>query len=265
MRLKLLSVGILAVVALAGCKQVTKEQGTKAFHKELHLYFNNLNNEAQARKDEFRKADVKLGMVLPTGSIYSTYTFDETAFIVQNYKCKVCETKLIITSPSTEYLCPSCGHCPYAPHPAGFNRKESPCKICIGADGKPHEPNAAIITDESFKRSDSAAVVKPMFEFKDGKDNANATMRAYVRYVRRQWAFDQRGVVEVSPRVVEKASVDMSYIPSEAQGSRNPGFHRLDGTYVGELIFEFSGGDLSLLSRKQEEAVRPWKDLKGNH
>ena len=263
MRLKLLSMGILAFAALAGCKQVTKEQGTKAFYKELHLYFNNLNNEAQARKDEFRKADARLGLVQPTGSIYSTYTFDETAFIVQNYKCRTCETRLTITSPSTEYLCPSCGHCPYAPHPAGFNRRESPCKICVGADGKPHEPNATLITAESFAKDGGS--VKPMFEFASGKDNPNATMVATVRYVRRQWAFDTRGVVDLSPKVIEKASVDMSYIPSEAQGSRSPGFHRLDGTYVGELEFEFRGGEMALRSRKTEEAVRPWKDLKGSH
>jgi len=263
MRLKLLSIGLLAFAALAGCAKVTKEQGTKAFHKELHLYFSNLNNEAQARKDEFRKPDARLGIVMPTGAIYSTYTFDENAFVVQSYKCRTCETKLIITSPSTEYLCPSCGHCPYATHPAGFNRKESPCKVCVGADGKPHEPSSSMITAESFQKD--GGVVKPMFEFKDGKDNANATMVATVRYVRRQWAFDNRGVVELSPKVIEKASVDMSYIPSEAQGSRAPGFHRLDGTYVGELEFEFRGGELALRSRKTEEAVRPWKDLKGSH
>ena len=261
MHLKLLSVGILAFATLAGCKQVTKDQGTKAFHKELHLYFNNLNNEAQSRKDDFRKADAKLGLLVPTGSIYSTFTFDEDAFVVQNFKCKTCETKLIIASPSMEYLCPSCGHNPYASHPAGFNRKESPCKVCVGADGKPHEPNSALVTKEAFGKEE----VKPMFEFLPGKDNANATMVATVRYVRRQWAYDQRGVVDISPKVIEKASVDMSYIPSEAQGSRNPGFHRLDGTYVGEMEFEFRGGELTVRSRKLEEPVRPWKDLKGNH
>ena len=82
MHLKLLSIGILAVTALAGCKQVTKEQGKNAFYKELHLYFNNLNNEAQSRKDEFRKNDAKLGLIVPTGSIYSTYTFDEGGYII---------------------------------------------------------------------------------------------------------------------------------------------------------------------------------------
>jgi len=33
---------------------------------------------------------------------------------------------------------------------------------------------------------------------------------------------------------------------------------------VGQIEFEFRGGDLALKTRYQEEAVRPWKDLKGN-
>ena len=57
MRVTLLALCVLTAAPLVGCKKVTKEQGTAAFHKELHLYFNNLNNEAQFRKDEFRKAE----------------------------------------------------------------------------------------------------------------------------------------------------------------------------------------------------------------
>ena len=146
MRLTLLSIGIAVLAALSGCAKVTKEQGTKAFQKDVHLYFNNLNNEAQTRKDEYRRWDPRLGLT-PTGAIYSTYVFDENAFVVKNFKCRVCETKLIVTSPSMEYLCPSCGHCPYQKHPDHFNRKESPCKVCIGADGRPKE-------SDSIKESD---------------------------------------------------------------------------------------------------------------
>ena len=265
MRLKLLVLGIAAAVALGGCQKVTKEQGTKAFHRELHLYFNNLNNEAQFRKDEMRKQDAKLGIITPTGSIYSTYFFDENAFVVKNYKCKTCETKLLITAAGSEYLCPSCGHSPYVTHGQGFNRKESPCKICMGTDGKPKEPNPSLITKESFEKD---AQVAPMFEFLPGKDNANQTMVAVVRYVRRQWAYDNRGVVDVSSRVIEKAGVVPDYLPiaatAEGQLGRPPGYHRPDATFVGELEFEFRGGSLTLKTRRMEEPVRPWKDLKGN-
>jgi predicted RNA-binding Zn-ribbon protein involved in translation (DUF1610 family) len=262
MRLKLLSIGLASTVLFAGCAKPTKEQGTKAFYRELHLYFNNLNNEAQARKDEFRKNDVKLGLVMPTGSIYSTFVFDESAFIVRDYKCKTCETKLILTSPGTEYLCPSCGHCPYVTHAAGFNRKESPCKICIGTDGRPKEPNADLIKREMFEQA--GAKVEPMFEYLPGKDNPNGTMIATVRYVRRQWAFDQRGVVDISQRVIERASVMPEYIPGEGQGFKSPGYHRLDASFVGQIECEFRGGELTIAKRWPEEAVRPWKDLKGN-
>ena len=271
MRLTLLSIGIAVLAALSGCAKVTKEQGLKAFHKELHLYFNNLNNEAQFRKDEMRKNDAKLGLVTPTGSIYSTYLFDETAFVVKNFRCKTCETRLMITAASAEYLCPSCGHCPYVKHEGTFNRKESPCKTCLGPDSKPREPNADLIKKEAFEAA--GATVQPMFEFLPGKDNPNLPMVAVVRYVRRQWAYDQRGVLEISPKAVEKAvnaaSVDPTFLPTAAtpdgvQMGRAPGFHRPDATFVGEIEFEFRGGDLTISKRRAEEAVRPWKDLKGN-
>ena len=140
MRVTLLAALVLATLPVVGCKKVTKEQGTAAFHRELHLYFNNLNNDAQFRKDEFRKPDVRLGMTTATGSIYSTYTFDPAAFIVRNYKCRTCETKLLLTSPQVEYLCPSCGHSPYVTHPAGFVRKEAGCKTFdFGGAGRPDE------------------------------------------------------------------------------------------------------------------------------
>ena len=261
MRLTLLSFAAVALVGLASCKPVPREQATKAFQKELHLYFNNLNNDAQARKDELRKADARLGLITATGSIYSTYAFDENAFIVFNYKCKTCETRLIITSPETQYLCPSCGHCPYVVHGANFNRRESPCKTCLGPDGKPREPNASLIAKEAFERSEGA-VVKPMFELT--QDNTAKPLLATVRYVRRQWAYDNRGTVDLSTKVIERASVDMSWIPSEQQGARSPGYHRLDATFVGEMEFEYRGGEITMLSRRAEEAVRPWKDLKGN-
>jgi hypothetical protein len=188
--------------------------------------------------------------------------FDENAFVVKNFKCRVCETRLIVTSPSMEYLCPSCGHCPYQKHPDGFNRKESPCKICIGADGHPKESDS--IKADDFQRA--GGVVQPMFEYASGKDNPNATMVATVRYVRRQWAYDQRGVVDVSQKAIDKAAVDPTFLPIAAEGSvgRAPGFHRLDATFVGEIDFEFRGGELSVKTRRAEEAVRPWKNLKGN-
>jgi len=261
MRLTLLSLLVLVGLTASACKPVPKEQATKAFVKEMHLYFNNLNNEAQARKDDLRKSDAKLGLMVATGAIYSTYLWDENAFIVFNYKCKTCETRLIITSPETEYLCPSCGHCPYVQHPANFNRRESPCKLCLGPDGKPREPNASLITKEAFERSEGASV-RQMFELT--QDNPAKPLRATVRYVRRQWAYDARGTVDLSQRVIERASVDMQYIPTDQQGGRNPGYHRPDATFVGELEVEYRGGELTVLSHRVEEAVRPWKNLKGN-
>jgi hypothetical protein len=260
MRLKLLSFAILASVTLAACKPVPRDQARAAFVKELHLYFNNLNNEGQGRKDDLRKADAKLGLMTATGSIYSTYAFDENAFVVADYKCKTCETKLLVASPETQYLCPSCGHCPYVQHAAGFNRKESPCKLCLGADGKPKEPNPTLISKESFERD--AAQVKPMFDLTQAE--TSKPLIATVRYVRRQWAYDSRGIVDVSQRVIERAAVDPNFIPTDGQVGKSPGYHRLDATFVGEMVFQYGSGEITQLSRQAEQAVRPWKNLKGN-
>jgi hypothetical protein len=268
MRLTLLSIACLGLLATSACKPVPKGEAVKAFQKELHLYFNNLNNEAQARKDDLRKSDAKLGLMTATGSIYSTYAFDENAFVVFNYRCKTCDTKLIVTSPETEYLCPSCGHCPYVVHGAGFNRRESPCKTCLGADGKPREPNAALIAKEAFEKSEGA-VVKPMFELT--QETPGKPLIATVRYVRRQWVYDSRGIVDISQKALERATstaaVDPSYLPmtgGEGAVGRSPGFHRLDATFVGEMECEYRAGEMTVLSRRAEEAVRPWKNLKAN-
>ncbi len=260
MRLKLLSSGLVVLAALVGCKPPPAATTTKNFQKELHLLFNNFNNEAQARKDDLRKRDVQLGLVPATGTIYSTYFFDENAFIVKNYKCKVCETRLLLVSPSQEYLCPSCGHCPYVAHPKVFNRKESPCKLCVGPDGKPHEPAAAVIAKEVIEKD---AQVLPMFE--PTKENPGSPFEAKVRYIRRQWALDSRGIVEVSPKVSERGTIDMSFVPTGAEGSQaKVGYHRLDATFVGEVWYKYQGGELIEVKRLLEEPVRPWKDLKGN-
>ena len=267
MRVKLLGMALAAATLMAGCKPPPKEQTVKAFIKELHLYFNNLNNEGLARKDDLKKAGVALGITPATGVIYSTYTWDENAFIVKNYKCQVCETRLLITNPATEYLCPSCHHCPYIEHPKIFNRKESPCKLCVGVDGKPHEPAAALITPEALAKD--GAVVQKMFDIVD--DSPGKPFKAWVRYVRRQWALDTRGTIEVSSKALERAVVPgtdamslASYIPTDQQGGKSPGFHRPDATFVGEIEFAFTGGELVMKSRKLEDPVRPWKDLLGN-
>ena len=257
MRFKLLSVALSVAAALGGCAKVTKEQGKLAFYKELHLYFNNLNNEAQARKDEFRRADVRLGLVIPAGAIYSTFQWNENGLIIRDYPCKTCGTKLLIASPSTEYLCPACGHSPYVTHPAGFNRRESPCKVCITSDGRPKEPDPDTLKKEVLEQAPGARV-ELMFEFV--QDNPQK-MVAKVHYVRRQWAFDQRGALDISQKVMDKAAITPDYIPGSP--SRAAGFHRLDATFVGEITFEFRGGELTILSRRAEEAVRPWKNMKG--
>jgi hypothetical protein len=269
MRLKLLALVTLVVATVVGCKPPPKEETVKAFQKELHLYFNNLNKEAHSQKDGLRRdiqsAQKNPALGQPTGMILNTFTFDENAFVVENYRCKTpaCGVRLLLAAPSFEYLCRACGHSPYATHPNGHAYKESPCKVCVGGEGKPREPGADQISRDAFKLQ-LGAVVKEMFELTE--DNPEHPMKAKVRYLRRQWVFDARGTVALPERV--RTTVEAGWIPSETPQGENgydrPGFHRLEMIYVGEIEFEFCGGNLRELSRRPEDAVRPWKDLKGN-
>jgi hypothetical protein len=262
----------LAVAAASGCKPPPKEKVIDAFKAELRLYFNTLNNEAQARKEGLRREQLAAldnpALPAPSGMVYSTFTWDEGAYVVANYPCRGCGTKLLIPAPAAEYLCRACGHSPYEQHPPGTDLSKSPCTICVGPEHKPRPPNEDLISKETLSRPEGAAV-KDMFEVTE--DNPEKPYKAKVRYVRRSWSYDPRGAVKVSTKALEKSGADAGYIPiREGAGEAGegpgryaqPGFHRLDSVYVGEIEFQFKGGTLMELSRPPEEPVRPWKDLR---
>jgi hypothetical protein len=216
MRLNLLAAGLLAALSLAGCKPMPKEQATKAFQKELHLYFNNLNNEAQARKDDLRKAGTSWMAGAPSGTIYSTYFFDEAGSIV------------------------------------------------FDGNGAPQDPNAGEAVRAAAEKL-PGATIRPMFQI---KTESPGRLVAVVRAIRRQWAYDLRGTVTLSPKAMEKASSDptmmTTWLPSESGTDKynHPGLHRLDASFADEFEFEYRGGDMTLLSRKREEPVRPWTAIR---
>jgi hypothetical protein len=90
-------------------------------------------------------------------------------------------------------------------------------------------------------------------------------MQAVVRYVRRVWAYDEQASVLVPQKALDRAQVDRSWLPAPGEeGGRKPGFHRPDSMYVGEITFDFRGGELSVKSGPREEPVRPWTDLLGS-
>jgi hypothetical protein len=263
---------VIAAVALlaAGCKPPPKDQVVELFKKDVARHFNELNREAQDRKERMRSDQARLKrdphMDPATGTIYNTFTFDPEKFIVENYKCQSCGIVLALPAPEAEYLCKSCGHSPYRSH-TGVNKAVSPCPTCSGADGKLKPVGDDLVSRESLQAREGA-VVKEMFQLT--ADNPEKPLQAKVRYVRRLWAFDPRGTVKISQTAQNKAAVDMTWLPSDAAYDPNsadpmakysrPGFHRLDGVYLGEIDFVWKNGTLTEKGRT-ETPVRPWKDL----
>jgi rubrerythrin len=259
-----------ALVLSAGCKPPPKEQAKDMFLNDVRLYFNELNREAMERKERLRselaRAKTNPHFDAATGTVYNTFSFDPDGFVVENYKCQSCGTVLALPIAAAEYLCKSCGHSPYRSH-TGVNKSVSPCPTCSGADGKLKALTDDLVSKDSIKQREGA-LVKDMFEMT--QENPEKPLVAKVRYVRRLWVFDPRGTVKISQAAQTKAAVDMTWLPSEG-GAFDPtsptskysvpGFHRLDGVYLGEIEFVWKGGTLTEKSRLAETPVRPWKDL----
>lgn len=267
MRLRAILPAALVLVAGFGCKPPPLAQVETAFRREVQRTFNALNTEAQSRKEGLERSQKLQGrnpaMDPPTGMLFSTYTFDDTAFVVENFKCRTCGTTLLISVPSAEFLCRSCGHCPYKDHGPAGPGKTSPCDLCVGK-AMPKEPDASFCNEAFFEKfRDQGTRVKKMFELT--QSDTKKPLEATVRYIRRQWSHDPRGVVSVSPEAIAKAGSSAEYIP-RAEGAEyaRPGYHRMDATYVAEVVYRFRGGELVALTATAEQAVRPWKDLKGN-
>ena len=278
------AIAFLAAVALfgaLGCKPPPKEQAIESFKRDVASYFDALNREALDRKDHLR-GDLDRALRNPhmdpaTGTVYSTFEpFNAEGFVVENYKCQACETTLLLTSAAATYLCPSCGHSPYRSH-TDLGGKEklkliaSPCPKCAGADGRVKPPTEDQVSKDAIKLREGATV-KDMFELT--QENPEKPLIAKVRFVRKLWVFDPRGTIKLSTAAQTKATAagaDLTWLPNEAAYDptstdpmarySRPGFHRLDGTYVGEITFEWKGGALREVSRQAEVAVRPWKDL----
>jgi hypothetical protein len=264
MRFALLALGL----ALAsGCKPPPPEKIEAAFRREVKFYFNTLNQDGLERKDALRAeqamAQRNPALQAPTGTIYSTYVYNDSGFIVENFHCQICGAKLLLPFPSAEYLCRSCGHCPYKIGHPKTNLQKSPCEICTErATGLPKEPVEAL-QRETFKGFEGA-VAKDMFEVTE-TNKEKGYMVAVVRYIRRVWAFDDQASVIVPQKALDRAQVDRSWLPAPGEeGGRKPGFHRPDTMYVGEITFSFRGGDLTVKSGPKEEPVRPWTDLLGS-
>lgn len=265
MRLVLWVMGAAALGAW-GCKPPPKEKLEDQFKSAIRRHFDRLNAEALDRRDRLRAereaALANPALLPPAGTVVNVYEWDPEGFVVAGFPCQTCGARLLIPHPWAEYRCRACGHSPYLAHRPGEDLRKAPCDTCAQG-GKVREPGEAA-SAEQLKRFEGTAV-KPMYEPREANPD-KGILRATVRYVRRVWSFDERGTVPapVSPKVLERAPVDANWFPSEGgTGAYNrPGFHRPDSEWVGEVTFEFKGGELTELSRRPEEPVRPWKGIR---
>jgi hypothetical protein len=132
----------------------------------------------------------------------------------------------------------------------------------VGPDHKLKAPDEAVIQRQKFEGlKEEGAVVKPLFEVTQG--DPEKPMEAIVRYVRRSWSYDRRGAVSVPQKAIDKAAVNVTYLPQidGSEGGNRPGFHRLDSSYLGEIKFRLKGEELVKLEGPKEEPLRTWKDL----
>ena len=276
---------------------------TNQFIKALDRHFSQLNNQGHERKEDMLRMRIlherNPGFPKPTGTTYNTFQFDtkvvmretgeyrddgspitvpmvdpttgepvvETAYIAENFECKIpgCGTKLMITVPAELYLCPSCGHSPYNEDHDPDQLHITPCQICVGDNLEPNAPISEQIGLDGLNRLAGRENVKPMFQLYPPTEDK--PIEAVVRYIRRSWHYDERGTVTASTAALNAASiVDPSWLPA-ADGIdwSKPGYHRLDSTFVGEIVFVFQGGQLVQKGQAKETPVRPWKDIKIPH
>ena len=223
---------ILATSALAilgaGCKPPPADQLEAAFRRDVRLYFNNLNQDANFRKDVLRKeraaAIANPAMSAPTGTVLNFYVFDDAQALSLTEKQS---GNLLVTQPE---ILPA--------EQAGAGES------LLGRGPAP----------------------KLMFELTEA--NPEKPLRATVRYIRRVYTYDERGSVRLTDAAKSKHALDMTWIPTAgmtydpaAPTSRYslPGFHRVDGTFVGEIEFEYRGGSLREVSRKAERPIKAWQ------
>jgi hypothetical protein len=231
----------------AGCKPPPISESTASFKKDVRRYFENLNQDALSRKELLRRqmerSERNPLSDAPTGTVLNTYFFDDGGYIVENFKDPSGVVRTVV--PRTAGAEPSIHVMP----PPG-EEKVKELKIAKEAAGG----------------LDAETKVRDMFEMT--QDNPEKPLKAKVRYVRRVWVYDPRGAVKLNQTVVNKAAVATEWIPTEgAEGSWRdrdvmymlPGYHRLDGEYVGELSFQWHAGTLTELARAAEVPMRPWK------
>jgi hypothetical protein len=245
--------GAVLALLVSGCKPPPKEESIGSFKKDVRRYFEALNQDALTRKDLLRRqqatAERNPLADAPTGTVLNTFFFDDGGYLVENYTDSAGVVRTVV------------------PRSAGQEPSIQEIATPTATSTGDEKTKVTTIGKDAGAGLDAGSKVKELFELT--QDNPEKPLVAKVRYVRRSWVYDPRGAVKLSPTVVTKAAVAVDWIPTEGStGSwwkreemyMLPGFHRLDGEFVGEITFQWHGGELTEKSRTAEVPMRPWKD-----
>ncbi|MBI2931475.1 MAG: hypothetical protein HYY16_07470 [Planctomycetes bacterium] len=218
---------LAAVACIVGCGRAPVEKQEQAMQDLLFLHFDNLNNESEIEKFDAKRSSPAKDVVPPLGLTFSTYMWHPQGVILSNVRCAACEAR----------------------HPVLVYRSEPlACTVCGSPDrDKASGKMTAPLVRGQLQRPDLEAAfgknnVKAMFERVSAE---KGDLVAAVRYVRREWVFDDRASVVINPKALETTPADSLQKPDSYFSG---GFHRLDAAYVATTLFMYDG-DLNQIDR----------------
>ena len=241
---------IMAVTALGlftGCKPTTQEKQAlyemrrEAFESRITAYFQKMNNDTAMRQlrldfEETKGAVPGIDADPLTGQVLQHFDFSLDGLVLLDVKCDACQTKQTAPYHGVRIRCGRCGGM-YEPTPLAGEW------TAIAEDDQTRE------TMETLGKN-----VVPMYRTTEELD-AKKPLKAKVIYIRTTVLHDPASKITLSPKALERASVSASELQKE-------GGYRSGDRYFGMVEFAFEGGALKVVSRAEEEAIRPWKNLR---
>ena len=227
--MKRLWIGVLA--ALAACGPGEPAQQKLLLETQIVAHFADLNAEAARHRTEFFRDPVP-EEAQSRGLTYDTYYYHKDKFIVVNVTCRR-------------------GECLFKQDVLDYDPVEgSICDAC-GAELLAANLDAGTLAGQGDQRG---FIVLKMFE--EGTEGVSAT----VRYVRRRWQWDPRGVIDPGPLDEKGTRVGdrMGDVAGPTPGVKGEGFHRPLAEWIGEAVFQYADGHSTIASQEPEVPVRHW-------
>lgn len=230
-----------ALAALAACGPGEPAEQKTLLKTQIVAHFAGLNAEAALHSNELvygTAADESK----TRGLTFDTYHYLEEGSIIRDITCPRGECRLkqdvVLYNPKSGATCAACGAKPPA----------APEGDMLLKPGLTPETLAAEAEKRGF-------VVQKMFE--EGGEGVTAT----VRYVRRRWEYDPRGLIEPGPLRDDPKELNARLAPlgeAPTPGVGKEGFHRPLAEWIGEAEFKYDAGRSTIASQKPEIPIRHW-------